>query len=139
MTVNAISLYEPWATAMRLWLKRNETRSFEPYSRLMNKPLLICAAKKDTGELRAIASELLPVGEGLHHGKAVALVRLVDVQTSTEFALFSKRQSTEQELKWGDYSPGRYAWITEPISLDFNPFPVIGRQGVFKVEFPYAL
>jgi len=33
---------------------------------------------------------------------------------------------------YGDYTPGRFMWITENLQT-FDPVPVVGRQGLFNV------
>ena len=135
MKVKAISLWEPWASLMRAGHKHNETRSWATSYR---GPLLICAAKTQAGlteETEFIIPMLMnaladgtPPEHLLSFGKAVALVNVV---TCVPTDLVS-RSSTERNL--GDYTPGRYAWITKPIDTTFEPFPVKGQQGFFTAE-----
>jgi len=37
------------------------------------------------------------------------------------------------EEEYGDYSPGRFAWITDNCR-PVKPFPVVGQQGLFNVD-----
>ena len=128
MKVKAISLHEPWASLMRAGHKHNETRSWPTSHR---GPLLICAAKTQAG-LTADTEFMIPLlpDPPLNFGKAVALVNLVACEPTTIAAKDLK------ERPFGDYSPGRFAWITVPIDTAFTPFPVKGRQGFFTVDVP---
>lgn len=133
-TVKAISLWEPWATLVRLGRKPYETRHWET---LYRGPLLICAAKGGIAQAELMV-QCLKFGlnfTDLHPGKAVALVNLEDC-LSTEIVSHSLGREV---LATGDFSPGRYAWKFQPISLDFEPFAVKGRQGFFNIEIPNSL
>jgi len=142
MTVKAISLWEPWATAMRLGLKRNETRSRRCPQALIGKPLLICAAKTERG-LTADTEWIIPhltCKPPLNFGMAVALVRVTRViETNIIAGSYPTPHISDMEKKLGNYSPGRFAWITEPIDLEFTPFPMRGQQGLFDVELPEGI
>lgn len=142
--VTAISLWEPWASLMRAGSKRVETRSWYTAHR---GPLLICASKKrnvlslnllhEPAFSRGIAP-LVGRGEGLHFGMAVALVDLVDVVRTDLRPARWEHVFVGDELAFGDYSGRRYAWVTDNLRT-FDPFPVRGAQGVFKVDVPSYL
>ena len=122
--IKALSLWEPWASFMRLGRKKNETRSWPTQYR---GPLLICAAKKTTPKTIALAHH-----HGLRHllcGEAVALVDLVDCVRTEDL----NREIDAREALLGDYSPKRYAWITENLRV-IKLFPVKGKQGLFNVN-----
>ena len=132
MIVNAITLHEPWASLMRAGEKRNETRSWG--TRHLG-PLLICAAKTKKG-LTEETEWAIPFLRGplLNFGHAVALVNLKRVVRTEHFKTPADWDNYPMNEKaFGDYSPGRFAWITEPIDLGFDPFPVKGRQGLFRI------
>lgn len=38
-----------------------------------------------------------------------------------------------EEKDLGDYSPGRFAWLTDNCR-SVKPFPVVGQQGLFNVD-----
>ncbi len=132
MKIKAISLWEPWATLMRTGAKRIETRTWAAKYR---GPLLICAARAQHAFLSTIVNE--PdiraglAGSGLHFGKAVALVELVDCLPTCR--IDPSRHGTH-EAACGDFSGGRYGWITKPIDTDFLPFYIRGQQGLFDVD-----
>ena len=140
MIVKAISLYEPWATAIRLGLKQYETRSWPTSYR---GPLLICGAKRWSTAQRdfllrrdvqaALGGALVIPGYGPQRmllGKAACLVDLVSCRQITRQAW-----PTRPEALFGDWTPGRYAWQCANVR-PIEPFPVTGRQGLFEVEIP---
>ena len=139
--VNAISIWEPWASFMRADMKRIETRSWPMPDNVKGKPLLICAAKCWTKEQMAIYDKLADMfpqsmPPRMHQGMAVALVRAIESKP-TEDITFDESFIMEEEL--GDYSPSRWGWITEPIDLQFTPFSVRGSQGIYKVAVKQSL
>lgn len=76
----------------------------------------------------------------LSFGHAVALVQLDGVQPTrcasecaTEWSFFEGGES-----EFGDYSEGRFAWITSRLQT-FDPFPLVGHQGLFDVDLPEGL
>lgn len=44
----------------------------------------------------------------------------------------------EDEIAFGDYSPGRFFFRTELVKRFETPIPCVGRQGMFEVEIPEA-
>lgn len=136
--LKAISLWEPWASLIWCGSKTIETRSWAPKFR---GELLICAAKaKHLSKTRHLyllepfLNALRPLRKKgylyLNYGKAVAVVTLVDVQSTNHLPL----SEYWKEKDFGDYSPSRYAWIFKNIRPIEKPFPVTGRQGFFNVD-----
>jgi hypothetical protein len=144
-TINAISLWEPWATAMRLGLKTVETRGWPPPARCVTRPLLICGAKRWKQDQNSflwdprvrmavkMAAGKFPVDMLL--GMAACIVTLgIPCVTSV-----LRQRVGAVERMWGDYSNGRWGWQTSRLINDFKPFPVKGKQGIFQVEIPDEL
>ena len=127
--VRAVSLWEPWASYMRLGLKTIETRSWATNHR---GPLLICAARRKMGwKENGLLRDML-VAPGVHYGMAVCLVEVIDcVRVETIRDRLSQEELVEYAL--GDYSDGRWAWLTRNTQT-FDPFPVKGKQGMFTVR-----
>lgn len=134
--MKAISLWQPWASAIAIGLKTNETRS---WSTAYRGPLAIHAAKTDNEEIRefwawkacAPLRERFGRFENLPRGAIVATCRLEEVLHTTDVDGL-----TEQEKAFGNYSPGRYAWVlTEVLALP-TPIPVRGSQGLFEWHAP---
>lgn len=124
--MRAISLWQPWATAIALGVKNFETRGWSTPFRGM---LAIHAAKRWSGEqieiLRASGIET----DGLAFGAIVALCRLHDVRPTDEV-----RGSIEpREEFWGNYDSGRFAWDLQDVRRLEVPVPWKGKQGFFNV------
>lgn len=139
--MRAISLWEPWATAMRLGVKTIETRGWHTGYR---GPLVICAAKRcvkrDIQEVFEDWKFELPDSplaaltmNDLHFGMAVCRVDIVACRSTKD-----QRQTISRENYYtGNYDSGRFGWVTENL-LALTPFPVKGKQGFFDVEMPPA-
>ena len=142
-TVQALSLWEPWASLMATGAKTIETRG-QPMR--YRGPLLICASKhKVLRDLRDLLDdpdfqrglEHLPVEmaawpDDLNFGHAVAIVDLVDCVPTSEL-LASDRVGAD--APFGDFSAGRFGLVTTRCRR-INPFPVKGQQGLFSVQLP---
>ena len=147
--MKALSLWQPWASAIALGAKRIETRSWATRHR---GPIAIHAAK------RCVKSELIvsgswgaalnfrydddPLWETLPFGALVAVADLVDCRPTGSFTLDELEtprsrdsfHSTWNERMWGDYSLGRFGWILENIRALQTPIPYRGRQGLFDLD-----
>ena len=131
----AISLWEPWATAMALEMKRNETRSWTTRYR---GDLLICASKRPLDVTANETLDFILRHTGIrpiipNPGHALCVVRVVRCDTIT--ATYRKDHfMTFMEGRLGDYTPGRFAWVTTDTRRLQKPIPVTGRQGLFQVS-----
>lgn len=129
--MKALSLTQPWAQLVATGQKQIETRS---WSTRYRGPLYIHAAKKFPREAQNLAITLYgntPILKYLPFGAIVARAYLLDVRT-TEFML---PRISEKERRYGDYSPGRFAWILTNIE-QLEPFPYKGQLGLFEVNLP---
>jgi hypothetical protein len=133
--MKAISLWQPWASLMAAGIKRIETRS---WSTAYRGPLLICAAKRVEACPYLFTHQLIhPQLQDFnnHHwgdypeGVALAVVNLYGV-TPTEDALPG---TLEEAL--GNYTPGRFAWLTNDCRPLRKLIPVRGRQRLFNVDY----
>jgi hypothetical protein len=118
--MKALTLTQPWASLMALQQKRIETRS---WSTSYRGELVIHAAKgfplwaKEICEepefkraLGGATAKDLPLSVGLCVVRLLACIRTEDMHKA-EFILGYKPSASEVEF--GDYSEGRYAWLTE--------------------------
>lgn len=131
--MKAISLWQPWASAIALGHKRIETRH---WSTTYRGPLAIHAAKRWAPEQREFASIEHTLGRlprQLPLGAIVATCRLVDVLPTDELKL----TVPAVERIYGDYEPGRYGWLLEDIVPLAQPLPYKGGQGFFAVPDEY--
>ncbi len=136
--MRALTLTQPWSTLVALGEKRIETRSWSTNYR---GPLAIHAAKgfprwarqlcADPAFIEALKSEPLPMGV------IVCTCRLVDClpmeATGCLPGVFEDypELDTRQEREFGDYSPGRWAWILEDVKRLPEPVPAKGKQGLW--------
>jgi hypothetical protein len=147
--VKAISLWQPWASAIAAGVKQIETRGRRTSHR---GPIAIHAAKKDTAEMRACwngylsarldlteyasdySASFRAIGirryEDLPRGCIVATADLIDC-VSVEDAQ-ARNWVIPYERTWGDYSPGRFAWILKNIKPLAQPVRCRGMQCMFE-------
>lgn len=129
--MKAISLWQPWASAISLGHKRIETRGWPTRHR---GPIAIHAAKRWTPEEREIAS-MFEERHGMTgladppRGCIVAVATLVSVRPTEH--LIEEISETEEML--GNYGPGRYGWMLEDVRRLDDPVPWRGMQGLFEV------
>lgn len=161
--MRALSLWQPWASAIALGAKRVETRSWSTAYRGL---VAIHAAKRcRPWELIEFSSSwtwcavLAPLGKKmgdckrlerlLPFGAVVAVADLVDVRPTGSFTgeqLDTPRShecSTGQlpaelrswtERTMGDYSLGRYGWVLENVRPLIEPIPMRGFQGLWNLD-----
>ena len=116
--MKTLSLLQPWATLVVMGVKQIETRSWRTDYR---GPLLIHASKGKAGEIfaqEAPFKKYIPNFKQLPFGYIIGKVTLTDVirigtgtlvHTSDEMM----NHLTMEEKAFGDYSPGRFAWILQ--------------------------
>ena len=159
--MKALSLWQPWATLIAIGAKQYETRSWATSYR---GEMIIHAAKHPDeakaladaiymktatgGRIRETASEFerfaitaiyadegrqigefiprLPLGAGL------CIVELLGCYHTETL----KPQLSAQEIAFGDYSPGRFAWKLRLVHRFQQPEPMRGAQGLFEYQWP---
>ena len=137
MRYKALSLWQPWASLIALGAKQYETRSWSTNYR---GELVIHAAKRFARAEQALCAtrpfidwlvdgDIMSVKD-MPLGVCLCVVELVDV-VHTEVIAPSLSQ---QELAFGDYTPGRYAWKLEVVRVFDEPIPARGYQGLWMVE-----
>jgi len=155
--LKALSLWQPWASAIAVGAKRIETRHWRTAYR---GPLAIHAAKRLVkDELIHIGAcwhwfgALRPLGAGfdgpplwdlLPFGAIVAVCDLVDCWPTESFTVAELDTSrwpdgeTCAHYDWtermiGDFSPGRFGWVLADVQALQKPIPWRGKQGLFEV------
>lgn len=132
--MKALSLTEPWAMLVALNLKKVETRSWRTHYRGR---LYIHAAKAFPRWAQELAQEhpfrdaLNRPNDELPRGCLIATAVLVDCLETGWLAPLS-----QQELAFGDYTEGRWAWFLEDVEALQHPIPYRGSLGLFNVELP---
>ena len=153
--MKALTLTQPWATLVAIGAKRFETRSWStPY----RGPLAIHAGKnlKPVGgeaglrelcgmePFREVLTEagLADVG-ALPRGAIVATVELLGCHPTDDVAAcgsalvvarITRLRPCCHERAFGDYSPGRFAWVLGDRQPLTPPVPARGKQGLWETE-----
>ena len=131
-----LSLIQPWAELVVRGLKRQETRSWNTKYR---GELFI----HSSGRIPKYARELIdtwPFDEyeyELHTGAIIGCVILRDVITSEEAMISMRKSETEQsqeEYRFGDYSPGRFVWLLSDFKKFDKPIPAKGSLGIWTFK-----
>jgi len=127
--MRAISLWQPWATAIAVGTKRVETRH---WSTNYTGPLAIHAAKRWGPDERNFASMEQMMGrlpKEIPLGAIVATCTLMGCRRTEDV----EHQITAIERIYGNYTPGRFAWFLTDIVALPEPIPFKGAQGFFNV------
>lgn len=119
--MKTLSLLQPWASLVVMGAKEIETRSWStPY----RGPLLIHASKGKAGGIFADDlpfKKYIPDFKELPFGYIIGKVMLVNIiPIGTGVLSYANDETlnklTMEEKAFGDYSPGRFAWILkEPV------------------------
>lgn len=129
--MKAITLWEPWASAMALGKKGIETRHWLTAYR---GDLAICSAKRRMTAEDLDSMEIVvepPNGYIIPYGCCVCVVELFDC-IPTPLAILHGISDTEYML--GDYTPGRWAWLTRNRRRLRTPVPIVGRQALWNLD-----
>ncbi len=138
-----LSLWEPWATLMAIGAKRIETRSWStPYRGW----LAIQASKGGLSKINLGETLQEPAfaaalgSEPLSPGCIVAVVKLIDCCPMEDRGclpgVFSDYPDllNAQEVAFGDFAEGRWAWVTEELFRLPEPISYRAKQGLFDVD-----
>jgi len=149
--MKALTIWQPWATLLASGKKHIETRSRKisyrgeillhaakkPYidgitmmdletRNLLKKALILPAIK--------VESDWTEYTKKLPSGVIVGKTMLTDCKyIDQEYADFIKNVCPA-EYAFGDFTPGRYAWVMEDPVLFDNPIPASGSQGLWNWE-----
>lgn len=137
--MKVISVWQPWATLIMLRHKLNETRSFPAPRSLIGTRIGIASTKQLRHEQKQalcdpdFMAHFLPLNvpsfDKLVHGCLLGTIELHSSEVITEELM---EDTTDEELAFGWYSPGRYVWrLRDPILFD-EPIPVRGQQGIWE-------
>jgi hypothetical protein len=142
--MKAISLWQPWASAIAAGLKQVETRG---WSTSYRGPLAIHAAKhrtldeeifwglniENTGLMDSFKSIGVSSFDELPFGAIVCTCVLEHCAHSESFG--STWALSETEELFGNYSCGRFGWILRDV-VPITPVQFKGRQGFFEWDAP---
>jgi activating signal cointegrator 1 len=143
MNLPCLSLWQPWASVIFLLdergmqLKKDETRHWETNVRGR---IAIHAAKSLEGR-KDFTDEELPEPLSWYDNCIMrrkqmplgCILGTVEIIACHKTETIRARRSEEQ-LRWGNYADGRYAFELKNPELLAIPIPYVGRQGFFRVE-----
>lgn len=135
--MRAITIWQPWASLIACGAKRFETRGWQAKPG----PIAIHAAAKRTKELdRLCAVEPFYTclksfgrqwGNPTPRGYVIATAELVKCHRVEDI----RDELSEQELAFGDYSDGMFAWDLSNV-VPLVPAAATGKQGLWEWEQP---
>lgn len=153
--MKALSLWQPWASLIAIGAKKIETRSWSTYYR---GPLVIHAAKSVVGienTVREMYGDNLNFPNRDPHcfarlafsafvgvysepfkfrelplGAALCFVELVDCVPTETITDISRA-----ERAFGNYAPGRFAWILKDLQCFDAPVPIKGGQRLWNYDY----
>lgn len=147
-----LSLWEPWATLMALGAKRIETRSWSTSYRgwlaiqaskggLSREDLRMQCLDPVFYKALGFETQVQPLNwrEAFPFGKIVAVVylracsRTQWLREPAGAEVIGADLMTEQEQEFGDYSDGRYGWVTDSLFRLPEPLPFKAKQGLADV------
>jgi hypothetical protein len=143
--MKALSLWQPWASAIAVGAKRYETRHWPAPAWLIGQRVAIHAATRrhcadrecmETILGESVESHALFEKHREHVYAALPFGAVVCTAVLKACHDTAGLQVSEIEERWGNYSAGRYAWeLVDVVRLD-PPAPYTGRQGIFGWEAP---
>lgn len=162
--MKALTLTQPWATLVAIGAKQIETRSWATNYRGplaihaaagygkggMRSHKELCGTEPFCSVLNAACERHYAPWSGLREivehpfmptGAIVATCELVCCKTITLSAWYGWHgvagrdwEMTEQEKAFGDYTPGRYAWLLANVKALPEPIPCKGALGLWNYE-----
>lgn len=145
--MKALTIWQPWASLIACGAKTIETRS---WSTSYRGPLAIHAAKRvvspkdwPDGARAALTERAGTSAVGLvDRGVVVATCVLVDVveiepdQLAWGVIADGRAQTwnVDPERDFGDFTPGRFAWLLAEVERIHRPPAAVGRQGLWEWE-----
>ena len=134
--MKALSIIQPWATLIALGEKKIETRSWATKHR---GPLLIHSSKRIEKLIcdrepfySTLLSHSIDEFAKLPTGMIIAKCNLVDCVGILGHRLKNGYILTENEFQFGDYTPGRWAWILEDVEILKKPIPSKGQLNLWN-------
>lgn len=127
--MKAITIWQPYADAIKRGYKQYETRSWATNYR---GKIVIHAAKKPLRkhELDLATKYNIPQHE-LMFGRPILICELVDcIKIDAEFS----QMQSQSELDFGDWRIGRYAWKLKIIKILDNQPEIRGQQGLWNID-----
>lgn len=134
--MKALSIWQPWATLLCKGIKIYETRSWQTRYR---GPIALHAARLSVG--RALRET--PPEKALAMQRAIAPLAFEDLPTGCILGVAElagclpideafAASLPGEERYFGDFSPGRFAWVLRDVRALPQPIPARGWQGIWN-------
>lgn len=149
--MKVISLLQPWASLMVTGSKTIETRSWYTSHRgplaihaSIGKEWLTALFSKEPF-YRHLKAAGYTNADSVPRGAIIGSVNVIDCRRIVPRShpltkMIDKRvlmhPPTGDELEFGDYAPGRYAWITDGAIIYPKPIPAKGQLSIWTFEPP---
>jgi hypothetical protein len=137
--MKVISIIQPWATLIAIGEKNFETRS---WSTKYRGPIAIHASKKidktvcKSEPFRSVLEAYGYTEKELPTGMIIATAHLTECfkveKDCGDYAVITDGFIAGNEYKFGDYTPGRFAWLLVRRKLLENPIPAKGQLGLWE-------
>jgi hypothetical protein len=149
--VKAITLYQPWASAIACGIKTHETRSWRTSFRGV---IAIHAAKNVPKKIREepqywmlyqhVMDQFDPEGDFKDLPTACIVTAgyvsdCVPTEAITCHVSPYPFRLSEHDLDFGDYSPRRFAWRLTMIPRKFKPITCAGNRGLWDLPLELVL
>lgn len=146
MSIPVLSIRQPWATLVVLGKKRIETRSRITNYRgdiLIHASNTMLAANKKLCDTNPFKKALKGIDE-LPLGAIVGKVTLYATCSTEDIILMKEAKiqlgrntgaaAWKDEISFGDYSPGRFAWLLKDPVAFTNHFEIKGKLGLWQMD-----
>ena len=125
--MKAVTVWEPYASAIAKGLKKYETRSWKTNYR---GPIVIHASARKMNNERVTLAENVGILKP-KYSQVVAIADLTDcIQMTRDFIL--KQNATE--VSFGNWCVGKYAWKLENIKIINSEDIIKGKQGMWNLK-----
>lgn len=147
--MKVITIHQPWASLIAIGVKQIETRSWR--TKYRGALAIHAGVSKEYDHLRCQnpfygclkAAGLIgtfrasPNSPAIHYpyGAVVATAEIFDC-VPVEDVTFWPTSGLMYEACFGDFEPGRFAWLLKNVEMLKSPVPAIGKQGLWEWEAP---
>lgn len=167
-TIDAITVYQPWASLIPLGAKRYETRHWKPSRELIGE-LIAIHAGRNREELDSIEATMItmrgwdeerkrqyvssdPRGVYLRHLQTaltghsrtpsdlpLGVILCICRLVGVHNVETIRGDLDQRERGFGNYADGRYAWELEVVQVFDPPIPQAGQQGIWRWTVPASV
>ena len=134
--MKALTLYQPWASLVAIGAKRIETRTWKTTyrgplavhaARCIPKPYLFHSHSDFELRLLRLASAAAASDRNeFPRGAVLCICELVDCTPTTSFSPYFVEQL------YGDFTPGRWAWMLQLREIFTKPIPARGGRRIWE-------